>query len=542
MIFAGYFERGVPLMEKAASLNPNHPKWYFYSLSLAAYQQGDYDMAASYAEKADMPDFYYTWVYRAASYAQIGRHEKAGAAVRELLRLYPEFADSWVEEYRKWNAREDVIAHIGEGLEKAGLFDEPEPPSRPVIAVLPFDNLSGDPDQEYFADGITEDIITRLAQYPDILVLGRNTTFQFKGEAVDIPTIAEKLGADYVVEGSIRRGGDTVRVTAQLLGGDEWAHLWAETYDRTLDPANLFAMQDEITEAMASRIGDAHGVIGRAEFQRSSRHAPKRLSSYECILRFFAFERNFNAENHLVARDCLENVVKAEPDYGEALAFLGNTYFFEVTFGFNASEDPSLERALEFLERGVAIDPGSGRARIHLAQALYVTDNAKRAIREAEEALRIDPNNAAVIAYAGQVFVNTGEYERTEEVMAEVALTDPNYPAWVNWNMAKVHLARGAYADTIIRLEMTKMAWWYWTKAFMAAAYCAGADIERGRDELSAALAANPDFGKVYWPEIYFWNKTPNVRPMIDNLSAGLTACGWDAPPDPGREAFAAPQ
>ena len=426
-----------------------------------------------------------------------------------------------------------------DGLEKAGLFDETEAPSRPIIAVLPFTNMSGDPEQEYFADGITEDIITRLAQYPDILVLGRNTTFQFKGQAVDIPTIAEKLKADYIVEGSVRRGGDTVRVTAQLLGGDEWGHNWAETYDRTLDPENLFAIQDEITEAVASRIGDPYGAIGLAEVQRSSRQSPKSLSSYECILKYFAHLRNFNPVTHRVARDCLEEVVEAEPGYGEALAFLGNTYIAEVAFNFNASADSSLQRAFDVIERGLAIDPDSGRVRVLLARALYLTDNPERAIREAEDALQLDPNNVEVLAWAGAVFTNTGAYDRAEEIMDKVTALNPNYPVWMNWFMAKAHMARGEYSDAITRLEMTQMEWWYWTKADIAASYCLKGEIERGREALEAALQANPDFAKVFWPETYFWNKGPDVRPLLDAVSNGLEACGWDVPPDLGPEAFA---
>ncbi len=540
--FAGDWDRGIALMDKAVSLNPNHPTWYHAAYLMRHYRDADYAAALLSAKRYNLPIFFAHHLFHAIIYAQLGRTEEARASIVALEALYPGYADVARSNLEKWWKDEAVVTAMLDGLEKAGLFDEPEPPSRPVIAVLPFDNLSGDPEQDYFADGITEDIITRLAQFPDILVLGRNTTFQFKGEAVDVKEIGARLEADYIVEGSIRRAGETVRVNAQLLDTESGGHIWAETYDRALDPANLFAMQDEITEAVASRIGDRHGAIGRAEFQRSSRQAPKSLSSYECILRFVEFQRHFNEETHGVARACLEEVVEAEPDYGEAWALLGNAYLNEINFGFNASAESSLARAIEFMERGIAIDPGSGLAHVHLAWALLTNDNPERALREAEEALRLDPNNVEVIATAGIVFVNTGEYQRTEEIMAKVTLLNPNYPAWMNWNMAKVHLARGDYADVVARLEMTQMAWWYWTKAFLAAAHCANGDIERGQEELDAALQANPDLAEAYWPEVYYFNKRPEVQPMIDALSAGLEVCGWDVPPDPGRQAAAAPK
>ena len=540
----GEWDLGLSLVAKAELLNPLSARWaYGICSAWNAYRLKNYDDVAPAVKEWNQPDNFWPQIAQAAACGQAGRTVCATEAVANAKTFYPGIETAIEQELENvLYAQPDFISHIMDGLEKAGLFDEPEPPSRPVIAVLPFDNMSGDPEQEYFGDGITEDIITRLAQFPDILVLGRNTTFQFKGEAVDVKEIGARLEADYVVEGSIRRAGETVRVTAQLLDVESGGHVWAETYDRTLDPANLFAMQDEITEAVASRIGDPHGAIGRAEFQRSARQAPESLSSYECILRFFEFQRHFNAETHRVARACLEDVVEAEPGYGEAWALLGNAYHNEINFGFNASAESSLARAIEFMERGIAIDPGSGTAHVHLAWALLTNDNPERALREAEEALRLDPNNVEVIATAGIVFSNTGEYERTEEIMAKVTLLNPNYPAWMNWNMAKVNLARGNYADAVARLEMTQMAWWYWTKAFLAGAHCANGDIERGQEALDAALQANPDLAEAYWPEVYYFNKRPEVRPMIDALTAGLEACGWDVPPDPGREATAEPR
>ena len=539
--YAVDWERGLSMMDKAKALNPLHPGWYHIAAFFDYYGRGLDEQALEEARKSVTTGDYLTSYMLAAAYGQLGRPAEAASAIEALLEFYPDFRDHAREELEAILLADPAyVDRMLEGLEKAGLFDEPEAPSRPVIAVLPFDNMSGDPEQDYFADGITEDIITRLAQFPEILVLGRNTTFQFKGQAVDIPTIAEQLKADYVVEGSVRRGGENVRVTAQLLGGEDWTHVWAETYDRALDPANLFSMQDEITEAVASRIGDPYGVIGRVEFQRSSRRSPNLMSSYECILRFFEFGRQYNEETHRVARDCLEQVVQAEPDYGEGWAYLGNVYINEVTLGFNASPESSLQRALEIIERSIAIDPGSGPAHVYLASVLYLTDNPKRAIREAEEALRLEPNNVEVIALAAEAFVNTGSFERAAEMVAKVSVLNPNYPITLNWTMAKVHFSRGEYSEAAIRLEMTKTEWWYWTAASIAAAQCAAGDVERGQRSLEAALSANPDFAEVYWPEMYFWNKGPDVRPMIDAISSGLETCGWAVPFDPGPEAFAA--
>jgi adenylate cyclase len=538
--FAGEWERGIALLDKARALNPNIASWIFFAYTNYYYHIEDYEEALNAALQLGLPGLFWTHVVFAEIYGQLGQADKARQAVDELEQLYPGFTLETARiEMRKYNFPESHIEHRIEGLRMAGVPEAPAAPSRPVIAVLPFDNLSGDPSQEYFADGITEDIITRLAQYPDILVLGRNTTFQFKGEAVDIPAIAETLGADYVVEGSIRRGGDTVRVTAQLLSAEGGTHLWAETFDRTLDPKNIFGVQDGITEAVASRIGDAYGVVSHVEFERVARHVPEYLSSYECILRYFEAGRSLNEETHRLARDCLERVIEIEPNYGEALAFLGDLYIDEMNFGFNATPNSSYEQALEVIQRGAEIEPRNGQIRARLAMALFLTDNPDRAIRETEEALRLSPNNVDVLSKAGFVLASTGKYDHAEEIMGKVTFLNPNYPPVMNWDLAKVYFARGKFLEAIIRLEMTRMEWWYWTTASLAAAHCANGDVERGQGLLDAALRAKPNLAEVYWPEAYFWNKGPDVRPMLDNVTSGLEACGWDIPPDPGRAAVA---
>ena len=539
LAFAGEWERGEALIDKAVKLNPIYPHWYHYPTVIGRYRAGNYEGALTEAAKIDIPDFFWTPMVKAAALGQLQRDSEAREQIDKLLELNPDFENRAAEYVGFYVFDESVVAHLIEGLHKAGLPDPFVAPSRPVIAVLPFDNLSGDPSQEYFADGITEDIITRLAQYPDILVLGRNTTFQFKGQAVDIPAIAETLGADYVVEGSIRRGGDTVRVTAQLLRAEGAGHVWAETYDKVLDPTNLFAIQDEITRAIASTIGDLYGVISKAELQLASRHEPASLSSYECILRGHEYNRDFNPSNHLIYRGCLENVVAEEPDYGEAVAFLGGVYLMEVVFGFNPTPESSLERALEYTQRGVSIAPTSGSARVQYARALLYNNQPQRAVQEAEEALRLAPDIVDVLSGATDVFQLAGAYDRADEIFERTAKLNPNYPAWQNWHPAKSHLSRGEYAEVEKRAQLTRMDWWYWTLAFVASAQCGQGNVEQGIKSLDKALELNPNLADIYWAEVYFFNKGPDVRPMINHLSAGLEACGWEVPPDPGREAFA---
>lgn len=541
LAFTGEWERGAALTRKAMALNPMHPDWWWFTMAKYHLVKGEFDQAVAAAQKINLEDYWVTQMTRAYIFAHAGRLSDAQRAVDAFIALRPDASiETAIKYYELWQFEPHYIeAYVAAGLRIAGLAETTVDSNRPVIAVLPFDNMSGDPEQEYFADGISEDIITRLAQYPNILVLGRNTTFQFKGEAVDVPTIAEKLGADYVVEGSIRRGGDTVRVTTQLLGGDEWGHLWAQTYDRTLNPANLFAVQDEITEAVASRIGDPYGLIGRHELRISQRQTPEHLSSYECVLRYFEYVRDLSAEGHKRVLNCLTRVVEDEPDYGLARAFLGDVQIDDVAFGFASSPDSSLDTALAHVEQSLRSDPGSARVRIRWARALFFTGKYDRARAEAERALEISPNDTDVISIASEVFNHSGLYERSQELFDRVVTMNPNYPLWMNWHPYRYHMARGEYAEAVRWLEMAQMDWNYVYNTNLAAAHCAGGDLARGREYLAIALDQQPELEGDFWRRLHFWHKGPDVEPLLDAYTAGLAACGWAPPPDPGPAAFA---
>jgi adenylate cyclase len=539
--FAGDWERGIEILEKSFLLDPFYPPWHNYTYIQWLTGNMRHEEALSLAMKTEeaIPDYYWSPVNLAFVLGHMGQAEEAKAAVARIKALHPEFAKNAREEYTYWVKDEAFTEFFLAGLEKAGLFDEPEAPSRPVIAVLPFDNMSGDTEQEYFADGITEDIITRLAQFPNILVLGRNTTFQFKGEAVDIKTIAETLGADYVVEGSIRRGGDTVRVTAQLLAGGGGTHLWAETFDRALDTANIFAIQDEITQAVATRIGDPHGSIGRAEVDIASRHQIAQLSSYDCTLRYYQYLRQLNPERHLVARDCLEEAVAREPKNGAILGMLSDVYSVEITTYINPTEESSLKRVRDLAMEAVNLAPDIASTHTALAWASLFSDDVERAIAEAEEAIRLAPNNSEIVSRIITVLANIGEYERAEALMDHLAVINPNYPPWVNWNRAKFHLVRHEYEKAVTWLERNGMDWHFGTHVWLVGAQCAAGNAEKGHIAFDRVKELNPDWAEEIWKGTRFWHKDRGLFPLFEIIAKGFESCGFEFPPDPGPEAFA---
>ena len=276
------------------------------------------------------------------------------------------------------------------------------------MRCAPFDNLGGDPEQEYFADGITEDLITLLAQFRDLTVIARNSTFTYKGRAVDVRTVGEEMGADFVLEGSVRRSADTLRVTAQLLSASDGKHLWAKTYDRQLSAENVFALQDELAEQVATAVAGAYGVISLSRTRESARKPPDELSSYECVLRSHEYLRLITADSHLAARECLERVVIDDPQYADAWAWLTMMYVSEYADGYNAKPLP-FERAHEAIRKAIELDPSNPAVLFNDAFYLHQKKDP-RFFDRAREAVAANPRDAFTLAFLGRHVTWAGDW------------------------------------------------------------------------------------------------------------------------------------
>ena len=527
--FAGDWDRGIAVMDKAVDLNPNHPTWYHAAYFMRHYRDGDYEAALLSAKRYNLPEFFAHHLFLAIIYAQLDRLEEARASIAELNALYPGYADAARANLERWWKDEALVVAMMDSLEKAGLFAEPEAPSRPVIAVLPFTNMSGDPEQEYFADGITEDIITELAQFPDALVIGRNTTFQYKGKAVDISLVGTELGADYLVEGSVRRSGDSVRVTTQLLRVEDGTHLWAENFDRGLTTSNIFSIQDEIAQHVAMMVADSHGLVNTTEFQSSIERMPQQISSYECVLRFYEYYRyiDFNLIGNV--HECLEDVTQREPQYGLAWSYLAMIYIEEIIAGVDGGfEDPdsALAAALTAAEKGLRLAPYSARAHAFYARVrLYARGDTERVEMETREAMRLAPNDVEALLTSAEVFSHIGKHRESYDVMQRVGSLNPAYPASHNWWIGRYHLAEGNYDDTVLWLEKSGTMWWWGTLAFVAAAQCLDGDHETGQATIKEMEEMEPAYAEILIPGLDFYNKGES-RAISDLVVQGLEICG----------------
>jgi adenylate cyclase len=285
----------------------------------------------------------------------------------------------------------------GLALDAAGLSlpESPPLPDKPSIVVLPFENMSGDPDQEYFSDGLTEDLTTQLSLSPQLFVIARNSAFTYKDQAVNVERVGRELGVRYVLEGSVRRSGDRVRVTAQLIDATSGFHIWSQRYDREM--AEIFALQDEISE----RIFLAVGVeISAAERQRARRKPTNDLSAYEAWQRGLSHFEKFTRDDMAKAQRWFERAIEIDPNFAEAISHLGSVQTASIAMGW-PMEPGALDLALEFADRAQAIDPLLPniyvlRAGVHLN---------RRESREAEAAARrvleINPNESIGHVFLG---------------------------------------------------------------------------------------------------------------------------------------------
>jgi TolB-like protein/cytochrome c-type biogenesis protein CcmH/NrfG len=274
---------------------------------------------------------------------------------------------------------------------------------RPTIAVLPFDNLSRDPEQEYFADGLTEDLITRLSMWRSFPVMARNSTFVYKGKSVDIKQVASDLQVRYIVEGSVRKAGNRVRITAQLIDATSGEHVWAKTYDRDL--TDVFAVQDEISEAIAaSLVSD----LQRVEHTRAQRRAPESLEAWELYHRAVPFIHRFTRDDSNQARALLERAVALDPQFSTALARLSELGVWEVIHSWTDDPDRTLEVALDQARKAVALDPRDAEAHAMLSFALLTAGDSRASVDSARRAVNLNPSFPLALTFLAYMTHMTG--------------------------------------------------------------------------------------------------------------------------------------
>ncbi len=312
-------------------------------------------------------------------------------------------------------------------------------PDRPAIAVLPFTNMSGDPEQEYFSDGISEDIITALSKLRWFFVIARNSSFIYKGKAVHMKQVAEELGVGYVVEGSVRKGGDRVRITAQLNDVVTGSHIWAERYDRDL--ADVFAVQDEITEAIVAAI---EPQLYAAENFRARRKPPDSMDAWDLVMRALSHYWRVTRQDNVVAQPLLEKAIRIDPNYGQALGLLAASHTFSAHMGWEdmATVAPIAERAAQAAILADSEDPWAHCA---LGGVYLFARRFDDSLAEFESSLRLNPNFSLAQGYYGLTLAYCGRSEDAVLAAHRALRLSPHDP------LSAVYFGIASYAQYVGR-------------------------------------------------------------------------------------------
>ncbi len=399
-------------------------------------------------------------------------------------------------------------------------------PSGPAIAVLPLDNMSGDPKQEFFGDGIAEEIIAGLSQFPNLRVLARNSTFQYKGKSTDVRQIGKEIGANFVVEGSVRRSADTVRVTVQLLDATSGAHVWAETYERKLTPENLFAVQDDITSQVVTRIGDIHGAVNRAQIQKLRTKAPTKLEDYECILLAYEYQRFLTPDKHAATKTCLTQVVERNPSYAEAWANLAYV-FTDQYWGEYQGPPDSLKRAFDAARHAVDLAPTSPMAHYALANVYFFRNDLEGFYSEADKALALNPHNTEILAALGVRFTYAEKRERGLAFIKKAITLNPAHPGWYLFPVAYHHFRNEDYRTALEYAQRIEMPGFWYMHLWLTAIYGQLGQDTEAKASLQRLLALNPAFEKDPMRYLRLWFKTEDA---VEQWADGLRKAGMKIP------------
>jgi TolB-like protein/class 3 adenylate cyclase len=327
----------------------------------------------------------------------------------------------------------------------------PGMPNGPAIAVLPFTNLSGDQQQEYFSDGLTEDILTELARTPDLRVLARNTTFQYKGKDIDVPKLGRELGARYVLEGSVRRAGNDLRVTAQLIDTETGSHIWADKFDRKM--ADVFLVQDEIVGQIVAKIAGGFGVIENTEAKSAAGESPEQVQAYDLVLRAHAAMWLWTHESFRSARELLSQAIAIDPENARARREIAWLAVVGLISRLDETPVPPKEIVAQAV-KAVLLDPSDGRAHMVAAAAYYFNKQLDLFQHEAQQAMALAPYDAESLAIIAYMTATSGDWPRGV-ALAEKA-NALNADAAAGWYHATLYLNYYLTGDYERALELIR--------------------------------------------------------------------------------------
>lgn len=393
-----------------------------------------------------------------------------------------------------------------------------ELPDKPSIAVLPFTNMSDDPEQEYFSDGITEDLITDLSKISGLFVIARKSVFIYKGKAVKIAEVARALGVRYVLEGSVRKANDRVRITAQLVDATTEGHLWAERYDRDLK--DIFALQDEVAQKIVAALAVK---LTEDEQKRLVRKYTDNMEAYDSFLQGLEYENRYTKEANVQARQMYERAIDLDPEFAAAYALLGLTHLHEWSLGW--SQDPqSLEQAFELVQRAIALDNSLPLGHRFLGEVYLWKKQHEQAIAELEKAIALNPNDADGLAMLGSTLNWAGRPEEAIGLVKKAMRLNPTYPDWYLWNSGHAYFLTGRYEEAIETLNrvLDRNPGFLPAHVYLTASYIGLGRHEEARAEAAEVMKLSPQTSTGAWKQRLPYKD----QAVLERLFEGLRKAG----------------
>lgn len=396
-------------------------------------------------------------------------------------------------------------------------------PDKPSIAVLAFDNLTGDPKQEYLADGLSENIIAALSKIPEIFVIARNSSFTYKGKAVKVSTVAEDLGVRHVLEGSVQRDGDKVRVTAQLIDALNGHHLWSETYDRKVD--DIFAVQDAISKKIVVALQVKLTEGDQAHLRASTTH---NLKAWAHSVRANTHLQRFSKDGNAQARELYRKAVDIDPKHAGAWTGLAWTHLIDIRFGYTSSIPASFQQAAAIGKKAIALNPELPELHILFSTlALYQRDY-DTAVAQAEHALRRGPQEARVNSLAAQVMLYMGKWQRAADLGTKAIRLSPYARSWYYWAPGRAYsfLGKHEQATTTLKAGLSRAESPFMKSLFhfgLSVAHSEAGQLKEAKSHMQQAVALNPRISVQYFKKSTFYKEKEHDERIIGHLrKAGL--------------------
>jgi adenylate cyclase len=393
----------------------------------------------------------------------------------------------------------------------------------PSVAVMPLVNLTGDPGQEYFTDGLTEEFTRELARFQNLRVVASHSTLQMKGVKACAREMGQRLGARFLVEGSVRKEADQVKISVGLIDTTTGLQIWGEQYRRELRAESLITLQEDIGRRVASKVGDLFGIISTQLSKESQKKPPGTLTTYDALLRYHHYQTSLSAEAFARAFKALEDAAVEEPESGLAWSLLANLYANNYALGHSQMKT-TLETAMAMARKGASLDPGNQLVRAILAFVLFLQNDKDNFFREAEECVALNPNNPAIIGFIGWATALYGDWEHGLALMEKGIELNPHFPGWYHLAPYFDCYRQGRYSEAFREARQFNMAQLFWDPLLQAAALGQmGRESEAG-SEIDRLLVLRPDFPTCGSRLIGFYVKTPSlIEATLDGLrKAGL--------------------